>query len=195
MAMSEEEWLQCSKTNPMLAAMEPPSEERLAEFNLACCRRIRHFLTDDITLQALEALELAGDQATAPAELAQAVNELAWTYIAPSSPLYDPSRNTAAAQAVGLAVCRSLPPGSFHYWSDAVDCSRLVAVYCQSAVGWAADPDRDADAEDYEGADDGAEPGLTWIRQRAEQAEASIHCDLIRSLFTRRIEPGSSCDT
>src|SRR6185503_16837369 len=41
-AMSEEEWLRCVETNPMFAAMEPPTEGQLAAFNLACCRRIRH---------------------------------------------------------------------------------------------------------------------------------------------------------
>lgn len=195
MAMSEEEWLQCSETNPMFAAMEPPSEELLAAFNLACCRHIRHLITDEITVQALDALESAGDHATIPAELALAANQVEATsaYFNPSPPLHDPSRNSNAAKAVGHAVCRSLPPGSFHYWKDAVDNARLVALYCQWAVGRAADPDRDADAEDYHGTND-AEPGLLWLRQRATQAEASAQCDLIRTLFTRRVEPVSSQD-
>jgi hypothetical protein len=195
-AMSEEEWLRCSETNPMFAAMEPPSEKQLAAFNLACCRRIRYLITDDIIRQALDALESGADHTTIPAELALAANqvEASSAYFNPASPLFDPSRNSNAAKAVGHAVCRSLPPGSFHYWNDAVDNARLVALYCQWAMGRAADPDRDADAEEYYGTNEEAEPGLKWLKQRAEQAEASAQCDLIRTLFTRQIEPVSRHD-
>lgn len=194
MAMSEEDWDRCGETNPMFAAMESPSEERLGAFNHACCRRIRHLITDAITAQALDALDGAADHATIPADLALAANqvEASSAYFDPASPLFDPSRNSNAAKAVGHAVCRSLPPGSFHYWKDAVDNARLVAVYCQWAAGRAADPDPDADAEDYFGTNDEAEPGLMWVREHAEQAEASAQCDLIRSLFARRVEPVSS---
>lgn len=161
MAMSQEEWLRCIETNPMFAAMEPPSEEQLAAFNLACCCRIRHLITDDIAVQALDSLGSAEGHATIPAELALAANqvEASSAYFNPSSPLYDPTRNSNAARAVGHAVCRSLPPGSLHYWKDAVDNARLVALYCQWAVGRAADPDRDTDAADYYGTNDD-EPGL-----------------------------------
>jgi hypothetical protein len=192
-AMSEEEWRRCSETNPLFAAMEPPTEAQLAAFNLACCRRIRHLITDDITLQALDALEGA-DDATIPAELALAANqvEASSAYFDPASPLFDPSRNSNAAKAVGHAVCRSLPPGSFHYWKDALDNARLVALYSQWAVGHAADPDRDADAEDPYGTNDEAEPGLTWLRQCVQKAEASAQCGLIRTLFARRVESGYS---
>jgi hypothetical protein len=188
--MSEEEWLRCSDTNPMFTAMESSSNEQLAVFNLACCRRIRHLITDDITRQALDALESAADHATVPAELAEAANQVGATsaYFNPASPLFDPSRNTNAAKAVGHAVCGSLLPGSLHYRADALNNARLVALYCQWAVGRAADPDPDADAEDYYGANHDAEPGLMWLRQRAEHAEAAAQCDLIRSLFTRRVE-------
>jgi hypothetical protein len=174
--MSEEEWLRCSNTNAMFAEMEPPSNEQLSAFNLACCQRIRNLITDDVTLQALDALENASDHATVRAELALAANQ------------FDPSRNFNAAKAIGQAVCRSLPPGSFHYWPDGLDNARLIALYCQWGVAWAADPDTDADAEDYYGTDDKAEPGLLWLRDRAQQAEASAQCDLIRHLFVRRIE-------
>jgi hypothetical protein len=202
-AMSEEEWLRCSETNPMFAAMEPPSEEQLAAFNLACCRRIRHLITDDITLQALDALENAADHATIPAELAEAANLVDATsdYFNPASPLFNPLRNSSAAKAVGHAVCRSLSPESFHYWTDALDNARLIALKCQWAIGWAADPDVDADAEDYDGTKD-TEPGLSWLREIARQTEAAAQCDLIRTLFTRRAElvfsenaePGASAD-
>lgn len=196
MAMSEEEWRRSSETNPMFAAMEPPTEARLAAFNLACCRRIRHLITDDITRQALDALEGAADQATIPAALALAANqvEASSEYFNPASPLYDPSRNSNAAKAVGHAVCRSLPPGSFYFATDATNNSRLVALYCQWAVGWAADPDSDADAADPYGTNDDAEPGRMWVRERAQQAEASAQCDLIRGLFDRCAEPGHSQD-
>jgi hypothetical protein len=189
--MLEEEWLRCSETNRMFAAIEPPTEAQLAAFNLACCRRIRRLITDDVTVQALDALERAVDRATIPAELALAANqvEASSAYVNPASPLFDPSRNANAAKAVGHAVCRSLPLGSFHYCEDATDNARLVALYCQWAAGRAADPDGDADAEDYYGTSDEAEPGLMWVRQRAEQAEASAQCDLMRTLFTRRVEP------
>ena len=97
----------------MFAAMELPAEVQLAAFNLACCRRIRHLITDDITLQALEALEEAADHATIAADLALAANQVGASsvYFNPASPLYDPSRNSSATRAVGHAVCRSLPPG------------------------------------------------------------------------------------
>ena len=191
--MSEEEWLRCAETNPMFAAMEPPAEEQLAAFNLECCRRIRHLITDDVSLRALDALESSPENTTVPVALALAAQEVTLWW-SPSSPLHDPSRNGNAAQAIGHAVCRSTPPGSFHYWKDAWDNARLVALYCQWAVSRAADPDRDADDADPYGADDNAEPGLMWLRQRAQQAEASAQCDLIRTLFTRRVEPLSSQD-
>ena len=76
MAMSEDEWRRCNETNPMFAAMELPTEAQLAAFNLTCCRRIRLLITDDITCQALDALEGAADHATIPAELALAANQV-----------------------------------------------------------------------------------------------------------------------
>jgi hypothetical protein len=122
----------------MFAAMEPPTEAQLGAFNLACCRRIRHLITDDITIRALDALETTADHAMIQPELALAANQVeSSAYFDPTSPLFDPKRNSNAAKAVGHAVCRSLPPGSFHYATDAVDNSRLVALYCQWAVGWA----------------------------------------------------------
>jgi hypothetical protein len=181
MAMSEEEWLQCRQTNAMFAAMEPPSETQLAAFNLACCRRIRHLITDEIALQALDALELAADNGTIAADLALAANKVGM------SSAHDPSLNSNAAKAIGHAVCRFLPPGSFHYWKDGLDNARLVALYCQWAIGWDADRERDADAEDYLDTTEEAEPGSTWIRQHAEDAEASAQCGLIRSIFALRV--------
>ena len=187
----------------MFGAMSPPSDEQIAAFNLACCRRIRILITDDITSQALDALECAPGHTMIPAELAHAANRVEATseYFNPASPLFDPSRNTNAAKAIGHAVCRSLPPGSLHYVADALENARLVALYCQWAVGRAADPDRDPDAEDYYGTKN-TDPGLLWLRERAQQAEASAQCDLIRTLFTRRdgsganqdAEPGASPD-
>lgn len=192
MAMSADEWLRCGATNPMFVTMEPPSDAQLAAFNLACCRRIRHLITDDITLHALEALENAADQATIPAELAIASNEVPFRFYPPTSPMYNLSRSFDAAKAVGHAVCRSTPPGSFHYWKDAMDNARLVALYCQWAVGRAADTGTDDEGCDEEA--DAADVGIGWIRKRAEQTEAAAQCDLIRTLFTRRIEPVSSQD-
>lgn len=185
MTMSEDEWRRCTETNPMFAAMEPPIEKQLAAFNLACCLRIRHLITDDITREALDALEGAADHATIPAAVALAANQVGASseYFNTASPLCDPSRNYNAAKAVGHAVCRSLPPGSFHYWTDAADNARLVGLYCQWAVGRAADPDCGADPDDTY---DDAESGSLWLRQYAQQAEASAQCDLIRTLFTQR---------
>jgi hypothetical protein len=185
-AMSEEEWLRCGETNPMFVAMELPSEQQLAEFNLACCRRIRKLITDDVTLQALDALENAPDHATVPAELAIAANGVPFGYYPPTSPLYNPSRSFNAAKAVAHAVCRSLPPGSFHYWTDGLENARLVALYCMWAVGREAE----AGSED-EGCDeaaDEAEIGVGWLRGRAEQIESAALCDLIRRFFTQRTE-------
>ena len=187
MAMSEEEWLRCSETNPMFAAIEQPSEAMLTAFNLACCRRVRGLITDNVLHQALDALEYVAGQCTVPADLALVANQV-------DTSSRDPSCNPNVSMAVGHAVCRFLPPGSFHYWTDAVDNARLVALYCQWAVGRAADPDPDADAADPYGTNDDAEPGLMWVRERAQQAEASAQCDLIRGLFSRCAEPGHSQD-
>jgi hypothetical protein len=185
-AMSEELWRHCSEINPMFAAMEPTTEAQLALFNLECCRRIRQLITDDILLQALDALAQSTDHLTISAELALAVNQATmWTTKDAISRL----ANADAASAVGHAVCRSLPPGSFHYWKDPVDNARLVALKCQWAVGKAADPHNEADDEDPYGENSDAEPGLNWLRQRAQRAEAAAQCDIFRSLFTRRIEP------
>ncbi|HYV39027.1 MAG TPA: hypothetical protein VE988_25300 [Gemmataceae bacterium] len=176
--MAEEEWLESCATNTLFAAMEQPSEAQLAEFNLACCRRIRHLITDDITMQALEALERAADHATIPAELALAANQVESTF--------GPAQNESVAKAIGHAVCRCLPPGSFYYETDAVENARLVALYCQWAVGHAAEPA--ANDEGFDEEVDAAELGQTWLRQRAEQTEADAQCDLIRHLFTRRAD-------
>jgi hypothetical protein len=188
--MSEEEWLQCSETNPMFAAMEPPSEAQLAAFNLGCCRRIRHLITDDVSLRALDALESSPEHTTVPAELALAAQEVTSGWFSPSSPLYDPSRNWNAAKAIGHAVCRSLAPGSFHYWKDGIDNARLVALYCQWAVGRAADPSTDDEGCEEEA--DEAGVGIGWIRAQAEQAEASAQCGMIRGIFTRSVQHAPS---
>ncbi len=137
MALSEEEWLACSSTNALFAALESPSDVRLSEFNFACCRRIRWLIDDDVTLRAIAAMENAPDHATIPIEHAVAVIQFATTphYHDPASPRCDPSRDSNAAMAVGLAVCRSLPPGNSFHWKYRLDISRLVSMYCQWAVG------------------------------------------------------------
>ena len=175
MALSEEEWLACSSTNALFAALESPSDVRLSEFNFACCRRIRWLIDDDVTLRAIAAMENAPDHATIPIEHAGAVIQFATTphYHDPASPRCDPSRDSNAAMAVGLAVCRSLPPGSSFHWKDRLDISRLVAMYCQWAVGRRVDI----------GASGEAEIGVSPVNDRTQQAEASAQCDLIRSLF------------
>lgn len=46
--MSEEEWRLCSDMNAMFVTIERPSDEQPTAFNLACCRRIRGLISDDI---------------------------------------------------------------------------------------------------------------------------------------------------
>lgn len=182
MAMSEQEWLQCSDTNLMFATIALPSEAELAAFNLAICNRIRNLISDEISLKALDALERSSDHITVPAELALAAQEISG-YFSPASPFFNPSRNWNAARAIAHAVCRSLTPGSFHYWADGVDNARLVALYCQWAAGSVADPG--ADEPQFDANSDEADLGSGWLRKRAEKAEASAQCDLIRGMFSR----------
>lgn len=179
MGMSEEEWLRCSETNAMFAVIEQPSESQLAAFNLACCRRVRGLISDDVLHQALDALECAEEPNTVPVELALAANQV-------GASSRDPSCNPNVVRAVGHAVCRSLPPGSFHHWKDGVDNARLVALYCMWAVGRSAVPPSGEECSDEE--PEQSVSGAMWLRKRAEQAEASAQCNLIRSLFSRKVE-------
>jgi hypothetical protein len=185
--MTEEEWLKCNETNLMFAAMETPSDEKLTLFNLSCCLRIRHLISDDVTLRTLDALERAENCSAVPAELALAANEVGTSseYFNPSSPLYNPIRNISASKAVGHAVRRFLPMDSFYYSSDAVDNSKMVALYCQIAAEDAADPDRDVDSTSREAFSED-DVGRLWLKQRARAAEKSAQCEFIRTLFTRR---------
>ena len=178
--MTEDEWIRSSDTNAMFAALGGRSDAQLAAFNIACCRRIASLISDDATRRALDALENAPDHATIPAELAQAALLESSDLFNPASRQFDPSRNFNAAKAVAHAAWRSLAPGSSQVQADALENARLVALYCQWAVGEAADPDADDDDTDEE-----TEPGSSWIRERAQKAEASAQCDLIRKLFAR----------
>jgi len=164
----------------MFRAMGPASEERLALFNLLCCRRIRELISDEATLQALDALENAPEHLTVPVGIA--LNAVRIVTTAP----YDPSRNAAAAMAVAFAVCRSLPADHLRYCSDAVENARETALNCQWAVGWSADPATSGEDCEDEGAE--RELGHSWLRERAEKAEESAQCELFRQLFSRRVE-------
>src|SRR5262245_8987748 len=115
--MSEEEWLRCNDTNKMFVAMAAPSEEELANFNLACCRRIRECLSDAASVKAIEALEASTNGKIAVA-IALDANRII-TGLA-----HDPSWNGEAAMAIAHAVSRSTPKGDFYFCSDAVDNSR-----------------------------------------------------------------------
>jgi hypothetical protein len=167
----------------MFAAMEAPSVVQLVAFNVASCSRIRHLITDDALLEALDALEHAPGHVV-PHKLALAAIELVSAGL-PSSRKYDPKRNWNAVMAVAHAVAACLPPGNLHYSSDGRENARLLAVYCQFAAGLAADPDADADADDPYGTNDDVESGLMYLRRTAQQGEAAAQCDLIRALFTR----------
>jgi hypothetical protein len=60
--MDEAEWLDCTHPRPMLEFLRGKvSERKLRLFACACCRRIEHFLTDEVDRKALDAAERYAD--------------------------------------------------------------------------------------------------------------------------------------
>lgn len=56
--MNELEWLSCTKPLPMLHFLAGKvSERKLVLFSLACCRRIWHLMTDEVSRRAVETTE------------------------------------------------------------------------------------------------------------------------------------------
>lgn len=190
--MTETEWLACTDTNELFAAIEQPSEEQANSFNLACCRRIRSFITDDSTIIALDCLEEGPLYAAIPTAVALGAIRVgeASEYFNVSSRACDPSRNFAAMKAVAHAVCRSLPANSSHYWNDILDNARLVALNCQWAV--ANDATATSSEECRRPNEPDSEPGRDWLSKLAREAEAAVQCELIRQIFRRRESSESS---
>jgi hypothetical protein len=69
--MTESEWLECTKPDDMLEVVRPGSTERkLRLFDVACCRRIWHLLTDERCRMAVETAERYADGAVTSDQLA-----------------------------------------------------------------------------------------------------------------------------
>jgi hypothetical protein len=62
-AMTEQEWLECSEPDPMLEFLRigKTSERKLRLFACACVRKVWHLLPDEASKQAVESSELYAD--------------------------------------------------------------------------------------------------------------------------------------
>lgn len=74
--MTEEEWLKCADSTPMLEFLQgKASDRKLRLFVVGCCRRICHLLSDDIK-RAVEQAESFSDRLISKSELRRKGNGL-----------------------------------------------------------------------------------------------------------------------
>jgi hypothetical protein len=71
--MTEVEWLACADPEPMLVFLrDKASDRRRRLFAVACCRRIRHLMSDDWSLRAVDVAERLADDLAANDEVVSA---------------------------------------------------------------------------------------------------------------------------
>ena len=64
-AMTVQEWLECTDPGPMLNLLRgKASERKLRLFGVACCRRIWHLITDELSRSAVQEAERYADGST-----------------------------------------------------------------------------------------------------------------------------------
>lgn len=172
--MTDSDWAVCNNVNKMFGSIITPTDDRLAEFNLSCCNRIRRLIDNDASLEAVNALGSRPADPDSLMEVAQAACGVA-------NPIGIPTMAMYARKAVAHAVRCFLPEDHRDYCDDGLENSRLVALYSVWAVTHEAD---EPSNKDEDGSD--VEPGTAWIWQQAEQKESMAVCDLIRTYFQRR---------
>jgi len=186
-AITEAEWLSCTRSTTMLAWLRTKASERnLRLFMIACCRRIWPHLADERSRRAVELAELDVDgrlgddervaSAGAAADaLAEAFENLD---IRCNGHLYHAAWAAALCSHTAQVPLDNLPHHSAI--SGAFDCAVQAAVHSAAAAAISKVHAIDSKIEKH-------------ARLAAEtDAEYAAQCDLLRDIFGYPFEPGKT---
>jgi len=193
--MSEQEWLEGTKTWFMLPHIpQPASERKLRLFACACVRRVWHLLPDERNWGAVEVAERFADGLAGERELVAAHATVPFLYPPPPDAEDATAVEVAiSARASALACATDAAHHATTQRRGLIDPSRMgfivgtaneVATCAAHASGWAAAAATRADMSPSVRA-------ISVARGEAYWEEVRYQCDLLRCIFGNPFRPVS----
>jgi hypothetical protein len=181
--MIESEWLACTDPEPMLKFLRSKADERkLRLFAVACCRRIWHLLTDELSRKTIESAERYADGMPDPEGWAAAFRETTTGLVdraARDATIWCHARPLSLAQQTAAVMAWHEAPSD--QWYPPATLSEPTAEDFRRAAFQTAE--RTSKAAAHASARAAARETSPLRFGRAHRAERAVQAALLRDIF------------